>query len=135
MIYTTRLLLPLILLLSVLSGTAFAIGGEVFKINTNGVEYCGDGVFFRFNPKTDTDFWIRIESESALTLSTTPDFLPGFTVLLEGASYGTVGRNGAFSAGAFLANGGYVARGWRGRPPRPHAAVISTAAVIIGRSR
>jgi hypothetical protein len=92
------ILLGLALILSLPAG-AFGLG-EVFKIETTGSEFCGDLDVQQFNANNNVDLWVRVESESELTVSRTTTFDDGTTFPMFGQTYLTGPNSAAFIAGA-----------------------------------
>lgn len=94
------ILLGLALLVS-LPARAFGFG-EVFKIETSGTEYCGNFDFARFNSGNNIDLWVRIESDTELSVSLTSNFDPVLTFPMFGRTYLTSASGAAFVAGVCL---------------------------------
>jgi hypothetical protein len=82
--------------------------GEIFKVDTNGTEYCGDFDSSKFTPKTDVDLWGRVDSTEQLTLSFTPTFDEGTTWPMFGFTYQTGRGRSAFVGGVVFDDGAYV---------------------------
>jgi len=80
--------------------------GEVFKIETSGVQYCGDLYSSKFNAKNNIDLYVRIVSSSEVDLDVTPLFLS--SVPLFGNSYFASARKVAVTGSQAIGGGGYV---------------------------
>ena len=65
----------IVVVLLLYTSSAFALG-EIFKIETSGNEYCNDYDVTPFNANSNVDLWVRIDSETQLTVSLTPNFAP-----------------------------------------------------------
>lgn len=100
------ILLGLALLVS-LPARAFGFG-EVFKIETSGTEYCGNFDFARFNSGNNIDLWVRIESDTELSVSLTSNFDPVLTFPMFGRTYLTSASGAAFVAGVLFEDGAYA---------------------------
>lgn len=104
--WVTTVLLSLSLILP--GGKTFAIG-EIFKIEAVGTEYCGDFDFHKFTASNNLDLWMRIDSETELTVSLTSDFSSGTTFSMIGLSYLTGKTTAAFVAKAIFNDGSWGA--------------------------
>ena len=82
--------------------------GEIFKIETSGIEYCGDFSFARFNAANNIDLWVSIDSETQLTVSFTPTFDVGTTFVMTGTAFQTAATRAAFVAGVLFVDGSYA---------------------------
>ena len=92
--------------ITLLAGPAWAIG-EVFQLQVTGTEYCGDFDSLKLNKKTALPLWLRIESDTEFTVSTTPNFDAGTTFPLFGFFY--LSKKGAdLIGGAVFPNGAFA---------------------------
>lgn len=82
--------------------------GEVFRIETSGIEYCGDFDFAKFSASSAVPLWVRIDGETQLTVSLTPDFTPGTTFPMTGFYYLTRSNAASFIGGVLFDNGAYA---------------------------
>jgi len=80
--------------------------GEVFKIETAGVQYCGDLIRSSFNARNNVDLYVRVVSPAEVDLDVTPLFQS--SVPLVGNSYLSSARKVAFTGSQTLVGGGYV---------------------------
>jgi hypothetical protein len=81
--------------------------GEVFKVETSGTEYCGDLDTTKFNAANNIDLWVEVYSDMELIVSLTPNFLDGTWFVMEGQSYLTSSKSGAFIAGVLFEGGSF----------------------------
>ncbi len=81
-----------------LSNPASAFG-EIFEVRTRGIEYCGDFNEQRFSSSTGVPLWVRVDSDTRLTVSLTPNFAGGTTFPMYGYFYQTRTTKAAFIAG------------------------------------
>jgi hypothetical protein len=82
--------------------------GEVFRVNTSGTEYCGDFDAQKFNSKSAVPLWVRIDSDTQITVSLSAGFLPDTTFPMFGYFYQTKANSAAFVAGVAFEDGAYV---------------------------
>ena len=82
--------------------------GEIFQLKTRGIEYCGPFDFERLTPKTSLPLWLRVDSDTQLTISVTSNFADGCTFPLDGVFYQTKATKAAFVGGALFLDGSYV---------------------------
>ena len=87
---------------------SFAFPGEIFKIETTGKEYCGDFDATVFNAGNNVDLWVRLDSDTQLTVSLTSNFAPGFTFPMFGFFYVVNGKSAAFVGGVLFADDSYA---------------------------
>lgn len=102
-----RLLIAVFVMVWLNPVSAFAIG-EVFKVETKGTEYCGDYDVVKFDADNNIDLWIHIDSTTQLTVSFTPDFLPGTTFPMIGGTYLIKSKSAAFVGGQLFEDWSYV---------------------------
>jgi hypothetical protein len=83
---TELMMFSIVLSELIFSQSAFAIGGEVFRIKvTSGSEYC-DPFDYGSVSKGYTNFWIRVDNDSQITLARSPDFTQ-YPIVLTGRSF------------------------------------------------
>jgi len=82
--------------------------GEIFKLDTNGTEYCGHLDARKFTPKNDVDIWVRVDSTELITASFTPTFDEGTTWPIFGFTYETGKGKSAFHGGVFFEDFGWL---------------------------
>jgi hypothetical protein len=82
--------------------------GEIFKVETQGVEYCGNFDVTKFNTKNNVDLWIQAISETELLASFTANFAPGTTFPLFGHAYQISKTTAAFVAGVLFEDNSFV---------------------------
>jgi hypothetical protein len=103
-----RRILPILTTLLVLMTAAHASAlGEIFKVDTSGTMYC-DGFTSKFRAGNDVDLWIRIDSDTLLTVSLTQTFEPGTTFEMIGESYLLSSKKAAFVGGVLFESGSYA---------------------------
>lgn len=78
---------------------AHSFPGEIFQIEAKGTEYCGDFDFEKFNADNNVDLWVRLDNDTQLTVSLTPNFAPGTTFPMFGFFYQTSSKTAAFVGG------------------------------------
>ena len=86
----------------------FAFPGEIFKIETTGKEYCGDFDVTLFYPWNNVDLWVRLDSDTQLTVSLTSNFAGGTTFPMFGFFYQVNGRTAAFVGGVLFVDDSYA---------------------------
>jgi hypothetical protein len=95
-------------MLAVLPFEAFGFG-EVFKVETRGVEHCGDFDGHKFNARNNVDFYVLLVSETELLVSVnTPDFLPEWTFPMSGQTYLSGKNTAVFTGNVFFGDGAYA---------------------------
>jgi len=82
--------------------------GEIFKIETTGTEYCGDFDFTKFNASSNVDLWVRLDSNTQLTVSLTSNFLSGTTFPMTGFFYLTKTKTASFVGGVLFVDFSYA---------------------------
>jgi len=82
--------------------------GEIFKIETTGTEYCGDFDFTKFNPSNNVDLWVRLDSNTQLTVSLTSNFVGGTTFPMTGLFYLAKAKTASFVGGVLFADLSYA---------------------------
>ncbi len=82
--------------------------GEIFELQTNGTEYCGDFDSAKFNKRNAVPFWIRVDGNTQLTVSFTATFEAGTTFPMSGFFYQTTKSKGAFIAGVLFVDGSFA---------------------------
>jgi hypothetical protein len=86
---------------------AFALD-EIFKIETAGTEYCGDFNAQGFNGSNNVDLWVKVVSDTELTVSFTPNFAAGTTFPMFGHTYLTGPTSAAFVGGVLFQNNSFA---------------------------
>jgi hypothetical protein len=107
--------------LAAVPGLGFA-QGEIFKIETSGLEHCSDLDNFRFGAKNNTDLWVRVASDLQWDLAPSPNFTPEETISILGRTYFSTQRKLVFTGAAFLADNAFVA--FEGTAPLDSSLVI-----------
>jgi hypothetical protein len=97
--------LVVLLSLIVRAPQAYALG-EVFKVETAGIEYCGDLNHEGFSANNNIDLFVRIVSPTQLDLDVSPSFQSA--VPLIGTNYLASSNKVAFTASQTLSGGGFV---------------------------
>ncbi|MDP2603001.1 MAG: hypothetical protein Q8S00_10470 [Deltaproteobacteria bacterium] len=87
---------------------SFAFPGEIFKIETAGKEYCGDFDVTVFNAGNNVDLWVRLDSDTQLTVSLTSNFAGGTTFPMFGFFYQVNGKTAAFVGGVLFVDDSYA---------------------------
>lgn len=94
--------------LAAIPSLAFA-QGEIFKMETSGIEYCGDFDNAKFNAKNNVDLWVRIVDDTQWDVSFAPDFPDDLTFPVFGVTYFATQKKLAFSGSQFFDDGAYIA--------------------------
>ena len=87
---------------------SFAFPGEIFKIETAGKEYCGDFDVTAFNASNNVDLWVRLDSDTQLTVSLTSNFAGGTTFPMFGLFYLVNSKSAAFIGGVLFVDDSYA---------------------------
>ena len=102
-------LLPILAILVVLCPSlSFAFPGEIFRIETAGKEYCGDFDVTVFNAGNNVDLWVRLDSDTQLTVSLTSNFAGGTTFPMLGLFYLVNSKSAAFIGGVLFVDDSYA---------------------------
>ena len=96
-----------IFFLIIMPRDAFAFG-EVFVVETNGTEYCGDFKNIMFGPRNNVNLWMNLLSETQIIFSFTPTFEPGTTFDMTVSTYLTSKTNAALVGRVSLENSSYA---------------------------
>ena len=105
-----RLRLPTLAIIALLFSPSFsfAFPGEIFKIETTGTQYCGDFNFTKFTASNNVDMWVRLDSDTQLTVSLTPNFAGGTTFPMFGFFYLTKATASSFIGGVLFDDDSYA---------------------------
>jgi hypothetical protein len=109
---------------------AFGLG-EIFKIETTGLEFCGDLDVHRFNPRNNVDLWVQVVSEEELLVSRTFNFAAGTTFSMFGLTYLTNETTAAFVANAVFDDDSFATIRGTARLNRNTGAVASLTGTFI----
>jgi len=104
----TFLFLLLVGYATICPSLSFAFPGEIFKIETAGKEYCGDFEVAAFNAGNNVDLWVRLDSDTQMTVSLTSNFASGSTFPMFGFFYLVNGKNAAFVGGVLFVDDSYA---------------------------
>ncbi len=88
-------------------GEAWAFG-EIFKLETKGTDYCGDFDATNFDFGEGVPLWVRVDSDTELTISVTPRFELESTFVLTGKNYARTPTDGAFVGGILFEEGSWA---------------------------
>jgi len=82
---------------------------EVFQIGVKEAEYRGDFDFDKLTRKNAIPLWVRVDSNTQLTVSLTSNFQSGTTFPLLGFFYFTKAKSAALIASVSFSDGSYMA--------------------------
>ena len=88
-------------------GQAWAFG-EIFKLETKGTDYCGDFDATNFDFGEGVPLWVRVDSDTELTLSMTPGFELESTFVMTGKNYARTSTGGAFVGSVLFEDGSWA---------------------------
>ena len=125
-----KILLIALALIGIFPLQAFALG-EVFKIETSGIEYCGDLDRTNFNASNNVDLWVKVVSEQELTVSITANFAPGTTFPMIGETYLTGPTTAAFVGGVIFVDNSFATIQGTARGDRRTGGVTSLTGIFI----
>ncbi|MBI4527173.1 MAG: hypothetical protein HY695_25545 [Deltaproteobacteria bacterium] len=127
-----RLVSALFLIVALSPVSAFGFG-EVFKVETTGTEYCGDFFSRRISPTNNVDWWVRVVSDTELSVSYTPDFQPGTFFAIFGQTYQTGSTSAAFVGGQLFQDLSYVTIQGKATYDKKTGAIKSLAGTFISK--
>lgn len=107
---TIRIVSSLLAILTscMLPGLAHATG-EIFLVETTGLESCGDFLHARFGTRNNIDLYARIDSTTEISVSISPNFPnDGTTHVLTGLSYLKTSTSANFVGHKSLLEDGFV---------------------------
>lgn len=105
-----RLRLPALVIIALMlyPSLSFAFPGEIFQIETAGKEYCGDFNVTAFNASNNVDLWVRLDTDTQLTVSLTSNFAGGTTFPMFGLFYLVNSKSAAFIGGVLFVDDSYA---------------------------
>jgi hypothetical protein len=118
-------------MLAVMPFEAFGFG-EIFKVETSGVEYCGDHSESRFNARNNVDLYVQLVSETELLVSVgTPDFPPAWTFRMFGQTYLSGKNTAVFTGNVDFGDGAYATIHGTAKFDRESGAIKSLTGTFI----
>jgi len=105
-----KLRLPTLAIIGLLlcPSLSFAFPGEIFKIETVGKEYCGDFDVTAFNASNNVDLWVRLDSDTLLTVSPSSNCAGGTTFPMLAFFYLANSKSAGFAGGVLFVDSSYA---------------------------